>query len=131
MSDLARPFRPVDLTASTLESFDLNDLTEQLRLEAQYQQEGIAGIALARDRHVSVVLEALRKGSELRGHRAPASALVTLLSGSATFVSEPGSKRTEMRPGTLVAFAAHLDHTLIAKEDSACLIVIGGREGPR
>lgn len=129
MSPLTRPFRPVDLTATDLESFDLNVLAEQLTMETQYKEEGKAGITLARDAQVSVVLEALRKGSELREHRAPASALVTLLSGRATFVSEPGSRRTEMVPGTLVAFSADLDHALFADEDSVCLLVIGGRPG--
>jgi quercetin dioxygenase-like cupin family protein len=129
MSPLPRPFRPVDLTATALESFDLKGLAQQLTMEPQYNEEGKAGITLARDAHVSVVLEALRKGSELREHRAPASALATLLSGRATFVSEPGSRRTEMLPGTLVAFSADLDHALVADEDSVCLIVIGGRAG--
>jgi quercetin dioxygenase-like cupin family protein len=131
VSPLERPFRPADLTATALESFDLNHLAAQLVLEPQYEEEGKAGITLARDAHVSVVLAALRRGSELREHRAPASALVTLLSGRMTFVSERGSKRTEMVPGTLVAFAADLDHALVADEDSACLIVIGGRAGRR
>jgi quercetin dioxygenase-like cupin family protein len=131
MSPLTRPFRPVDFTATALDSFDLNSLAEQLTTEPQYKDEGKAGITLARDAHVSVVLQALRKGSELREHRAPASALVTLLSGRATFVSEPGAKRTEMVPGTLVAFSADLDHALVADEDSVCLIVIGGRAGRR
>jgi len=131
MSPLERPFRPADLTATALESFDLNGLTAQLVLEPQYKEEGKAGITLARDAHIAVVLEALRKGSELREHRAPASALVTLLSGKATFVSEAGAKRAELVPGTLIAFAADLDHALIADEDSACLIVIGGRTGRR
>lgn len=131
MSPLTRPFRPVDLTATALESFDLKGLAEQLTMEPQYKEEGKAGVTLARDAHVSVVLQALRKGSELREHRAPASALATLLSGRATFVSESGSKRTEMVPGTLVAFSADLDHALVADEDSVCLIVIGGRAGRR
>jgi quercetin dioxygenase-like cupin family protein len=131
MTPIKHPFRPVDLTATPLEAFDLNDLIAQLALEPQYNAEGKAGITLVRDAHVSVVLEALRKGSELREHRAPASAMVGLLSGRATFVSEPGAKRVEMVPGTLVAFAAGLDHVLIAVEDSACLIVIGGRAGRR
>jgi len=129
MSPLARPFRPVDLTETDLESFDLHVLAEQLKTETQFKEEGKAGITLARDAHVSVVLEALRKGSEMREHRAPSSALVTLLSGRATFVSQPGSKRTEMIPGTLVAFSADLDHTLAAEEDRVFLLVIGGREG--
>lgn len=131
MSPLTRPSRPVDLTATALESFDLNGLGEQLMMEPQFKEQGKAGITLARDAHVSVVLEALRQGSELREHRAPASALVTLLSGRATFVSEPGSRRTQMVPGTLVAFSADLDHALVADEDSVCLLVIGGRAGRR
>ncbi len=126
MKPLSRPFRPVDMTATALESFDLRGLTEQLKLEPQYKEEGRAGVTLVRDAHVTVVLEALRKGSELREHRAPASGLVTLLSGSATFISEPGPKRTEMVPGTLVAFSAELKHALVSDEDSVCLIVIGG-----
>lgn len=131
MTPLKRPFRPVDLGSTPLESFDLNDLVAQLVLEPQYQEEGKSGITLARDAHVSVVLEVLRKGSALREHRAPTSAMVTLLSGRATFVSEAGAKQTPMIPGTLVAFASDLDHSLVADEDSACLIVIGGRAAPR
>lgn len=129
MEPLTRPFRPVDLDAKAIGSFDLNALAEQLSKEPQFEEEGRAGVTLARDAQVSVVLAALRKGTELREHRAPASALVTLLSGRATFVSEPGSKRTEMAPGTLVAFSAELDHALVADEDCVCLIVIGGRAG--
>lgn len=129
MSPLERPYRPVDLSVTALESFDLHRLAAQLVREPQYEEEGKAGITLARDECVSVVLEALRKGSELREHRTPASAMVTLLSGRATFVSEAGAKRSEMVPGMLVVFAAGLEHALIAVEDSACLIVIGGRAG--
>lgn len=131
MTPLERPFRPVDLSSTPLESFDLNDLVAQLVLEAQYKEEGRSGISLARDAHIAVVLEVLRKGSKLREHRAPASAMVTLLSGRATFVSEAGAKGTAMIPGTLVAFASDLDHSLVADEDCACLIVIGGRAAPR
>lgn len=127
MRFLERPFRPVDLTTTALQSFDLNSLIAQLESEPQYREKGRAGIALVRDAHVSVVLEALQKGSELRDHRAPASAMATLLSGRASFISEGGAKRVEMVPGTLVAFGADLTHALIAEENSACLIVIGGR----
>ncbi len=131
MSPLERPFRPVDLTATALESFDLNGLAAQLVVEPQYGEQGRAGVTLARDAQLAVVLEAIRKGGELRAHRAPASALVTLLSGKATFVSEAGAKRTEMVSGSLVAFAADLEHAVHADEDSVCLIVIGGRAGAK
>lgn len=129
MSSVERPFRPVDPSATTLTSFDLHALAAQLVQDPQYEKDGRAGIALARDAHVSVVLEALRRGSELREHRAPTSAMATLISGRASFVSEGGATRTPMMPGTLVVFAAGLDHTVVAEEDSALLIVIGGREG--
>lgn len=127
MNPLERPFRPADLTETPVRSFDLHALAAQLVREPQYEAEGKAGLTLIRDAQVVLLLEALRKGSELREHRAPASAMVTLLSGRATFVSEAGAQRTELTPGTAVAFAAGLDHALLADEDSACLIVIGGR----
>lgn len=113
MNPLERPFRAADLTATALESFDLNDLVAQLVLEPRYHEEGKSGVTLARGAHVSVVLEVLRKGSEFREHRAPASPMVTLLSGRATFVSEAGVKRTAMIPGTLVAVASDLEHTVV------------------
>lgn len=127
MTKLERPFRPADLTATALEAFDLNGLVAKLTQEPQYREEGMTGIALVRDDRISVVLQALRKGTGLREHRAPASALVTLLSGRATFTSEGGAKRTAMQPGTLVAFASGLDHAVVADEDCAFLLVIGGR----
>lgn len=128
MAPLERPFRPVDPTETPLSSFDLHGLVAQLVQEPQYRDEGRAGIALARNAHVSVVLEALRAGAELREHHAPSSAAVTLLSGRATFLTEGGAKRNEMTPGTLVVFAGDFDHGVVAEEDSALLIVIGGRE---
>lgn len=127
MSAIERPFRPVDLNVVALASFDLPELAAGLKSEPQYQEKGRSGITLARDAHVSVVLESLRKGAELRDHRAPASAFVSLLSGKATFATKSGSERTEMVPGSLVAFSAELEHALIAEEDCVCLIVIGGR----
>lgn len=128
MTRLDRPFRPVDPAVTPLESFDLHGLAAQLVQEPQYQKEGRAGITLARDAQVSVVLEALRAGGELREHHSPASAIVTLVSGRATLVSEAGAKRTSLDPGTLVVFSAALEHALVADEDSVCLLVIGGRE---
>lgn len=127
VSLLERPFRPVDLTATSFEAFDLDDLATRLMQEPRFLDEGRSGITLVRDAQVSIVLEVLRKGSGLREHRAPASAMVSLLSGRATFVSGPDGTRTEMLPGTLVVFASDLDHALVAEEDSSCLIVIGGR----
>jgi quercetin dioxygenase-like cupin family protein len=129
MSKLERPFRPVDLAATALEAFDLNALAAQLREESQYREEGMAGITLVRDDRISVVLQTMRQGTPLREHSAPASALVTLLSGRASFTTEGGTKRTAMQPGTLVTFAAGLDHAVVADEDCAFLLVIGGRTG--
>lgn len=129
MTEIERPFRPVSLASEALASFDLNDLVTRLVQEPQYIEEGKGGVTLTRDADLTVVLEVLRKGSALREHRAPASAMVTLLSGRASFSSEKGAKQTDMVPGSLVAFGSGLDHALVADEDSACLIVIGGRAG--
>lgn len=129
MPSLDRPFRPVDLAATPLASFDLDDLVARLGQEPQYQQEGRAALTLVRDAQLSIVLVALRAGSDLREHHAPASAMVTLVRGRATLVSDGGAKRSEVAPGTLLAFASGLEHSLVAEEDSACLLVIGGRAG--
>ena len=129
MPSLDRPFRPVDLAATLLESFDLDDLVARLVQEPQYQDEGLAALTLVHDEQLSIVLAALRAGGELREHRAPASAMVTLIHGRATLLCDGGAKRTGMAPGTLVAFASGLDHSLVAEQDSACLLVIGGRAG--
>jgi len=130
MASLDRPFRPLDLAATPLGSFDLDELVARLAEEPQYEREGRAGLTLVHDGQLTIVLEALRAGGELREHQAPASAMVTLVRGRATFVSD-GDKRTALVPGTLVAFASGLGHALVAEEDSACLIVIGGRAGSR
>lgn len=131
MTALERPFRPVSLSSEPVASFAVNDLVAQLIEEPQYEGEGKTGLALVRDTDLTVVLEVLRKGSELREHRAPAPAMVILLSGRATFTSGDGAQQREMVPGSLVAFASHLDHALVAVEDSACLIAIGGHAGRR
>lgn len=126
MTTIERPFRPVDLDASPLASFDLNDLMAKLVLEPQYGEAGKGGITLARESDLTVVLEVLRKGCALKEHRAPANAMVILLSGRATFGSAKDGQQASMVPGSLVVFASGLEHSLVADEDSACLIVIGG-----
>lgn len=127
MPSLDRPFRPVDLAATPLASFDLDDLVARLVQEPQYRQDDRAALTLVHDAQLSIVLVALRAGGEFREHHAPASAMVTLVRGRATLLSEGDATPTEVTPGTLVAFAAGLDHSLVAEEDSACLLVIGGR----
>lgn len=129
MPTLDRPFRPLDLSTSSHGRFDLPELADSLQHERQYRDEGKAGVTLTRDREITTVLQVLRAGSALREHRAPASAFVVLLRGRARFVAGDGAADTTLKPGTLVAFSSELGHALVADEDSACLIVIGGRGG--
>ena len=125
--DLERSNRPIDPATTPLESFDLKGLAAELMEGPTYQERGQVAITLVRDAHISVVLVVLGKGGQLHKHHAPTSATVTLVSGRMTFSSESAAKQIEMLPGTLVAFAATLDHALVADEPSVCLIVIGGR----
>lgn len=131
MTALERPFRPVDLASSPVASFDLNDLAARLKEEPQYESVGKGGLTLAREADATVILEVLEKGRALKEHRAPATAMVVLLSGRATFRSAKGTPETELVPGSLVVFASDLDHALVADEDSTCLIVIGGHPRPK
>jgi quercetin dioxygenase-like cupin family protein len=92
-----------------------------------YQEKGRSAVTLARDGQITVVLEALRKGNELKQHCAPSSATVALISGRATFNGGDGVQE-RMTPGSLVVLGKDVDHSLAAEEDSAYLITIGGRE---
>ena len=127
MVALDRPFRPVNPAEVSSKMFEVEDLVQALRTEPSYHESGRSAVTLARDGQITVVLEALRKGNELKKHRAPSSATVALVSGRATFKGGDGA-RERMTPGSLVVFGDDVDHSLSADEDCAYLITIGGRE---
>jgi quercetin dioxygenase-like cupin family protein len=129
-SALSRPFRPIELNGAALASFSLPALAEGLQREAEYARSGISAITLARDAHVTLVLVTLRQGARMREHRAPSAATVVLLSGRAAFLAADGA-RSELEPGSLIAFSADVPHAVEALEDAVYLVIIGGRERPK
>ena len=124
---LSRPFRPVELTAGTLASFQLQDLAAELRAEEEYRRVGVSAVTLTRDEHLTLVLVALRNGDTMREHRAPSAGTVVLLSGRVRFIAGSDAERAELTPGSLAAFAADLPHAVEALEDAVYLLTIGGR----
>jgi len=128
MKNWERPFRPADLSETPLESFDLEALIAGMRAESPYEESGRAGVTLVHDSHITVLLEAMKAGAELKEHSAPSSAMVTLISGEATFLTNGGEKRADLKPGSMVAFAGGVKHALLAVSDCSALIVIGGRK---
>jgi len=124
---LSRPFRPIEVTAGTLASFQLQDLAAELRAEEEYRRVGVSAVTLTRDEHLTLVLVALRNGDTMREHRAPSAGAVVLLSGRVRFVAGNDAECAELTPGSLAAFAAELPHAVEALEDSVYLVAIGGR----
>lgn len=125
LTHLSRPFRPIELGGGKLEFFELPRLAADLQKEDEYVRSGVAAITLARDEHVMLVLAALRKGATMREHRAPSAAAVVLLSGRVRFLA---GETTELGSGSMAAFSADVPHAVEALEDSAYLLLIGGRD---
>jgi quercetin dioxygenase-like cupin family protein len=122
-----RPFRPVALAASTLTSFPVHAMAQQLMAEEAFQQAGRNALTLIRDPHFTVVLTVLKAGAILQEHHAPAPVALVPLFGNLILAADTGRKSTELDSGTIGAFAAHLDHRVEATQDSAFLLVMGGQ----
>jgi quercetin dioxygenase-like cupin family protein len=131
LTHLERPFRPLELGAGALQSFELPRLAAELRSQDEYARSGVAAVTLARGDDLTFVLVALRRGSRMREHRAPAAGTVVVLAGRVAFLAEGGhAARTELAPGALAAFSADVPHAVEALEDAAYLVTIGGRLRP-
>jgi len=123
----ARPFRPVALAATTLTSFPVHAMAQQLMAEEAFQQAGRNALTLIRDTHFTVVLTVLKAGAILQEHHAPAPVTLVPLFGNVVLLADEGRKSTELDSGTIGAFAAHLEHRVEATQDSAFLLVMGGQ----
>ena len=119
-----RPYRPVDLNIPTTKAFPLMSMSEKLMEEATSATSGRASLTLAHGAEMTLVLVALKAGTTLEEHPAPAAATVITLSGDIIFTTS-GEKITLER-GEAVAFTADVLHAVYASEDSTFLIVIGG-----
>lgn len=119
--------KPVELTKSVARSFSLEPLAEELRQEAAYERSGRTAASLARGDDMTVVLTVVRAGELVREHEAPGPVSVIVLSGRVRF----GTEEEELVLGAheMVSFAGDVTHSVEAVEDSAFLIVIGGRSG--
>ena len=120
-----RPYRPVDLNIPTTKGFSLMSMAEGLMKEATVATSGRASLTLAHGDEMTFVLVALKAGTTLEDHSAPAAATVITLSGNIIFTTS-GEKVT-LEQGEAVAFTADVLHAVYASEDSAFLIVIGGK----
>lgn len=119
-----RPYRPVDLNTSLTKAFPLLSMAEKLMEEATLATAGRASLTLARGDELTIVLAALKVGTTLEEHSAPAAATVITLSGNIIFTTS--ADKITLEQGEGVTFTADVQHSVHANEDSAFLIVIGG-----
>ena len=119
-----RPYRPVDLNTPLTKSFPLMSMSEKLMEEAILATSGRASLTLARGDELTIVLAALKAGTTLEEHSAPAAATVIALSGNIIFTTS--ADKITLEQGDGVTFTADVIHSVYATEDSAFLIVIGG-----
>ncbi len=122
-----RPFWPTKITNSTAASFPLLSMANQLMGEDVVERTGRNALSLVRGSDLTVVLMVLKDQAVLHEHIAPGPITVTALSGHLEFSVATESKPLGLRTGEAAVCAAHLPHSVKALEDSAFLLVIGGR----
>ena len=120
-----RPYRPVDLNIPMTKAFPIMSMAEKLMKEATAATSGRASLTLAHGNEMTVVLVALKVGNTLEEHSAPAAATVITLSGNIIFTTS--AEKITLEQGEAVSFTADILHAVHASEDSAFLIVIGGK----
>ncbi len=123
-----RPFRPTELSDTTVTSFSLLPMANQLMAEDVIEKTGRNALTLARGNDLTVVLMVLKDQASLHEHTAPGPITVTALSGHLAFSTATESEPMMLRTGDAAVCAAHLPHSVKALEDSAFLLVIGGRD---
>jgi quercetin dioxygenase-like cupin family protein len=122
-----RPFRPLELTASTLTSFPLQAMAQQLMTEDAFQTSGRNALTLVHNKALTVVLTVLKAGAVLDEHHAPAPVTLLPLFGEIILTSAEGTTRLTLDQGTGAVFAAHLPHRVETQQDSAFILVMGGQ----
>ena len=121
-----RPYRPVDLNTSLAKAFPFMEMAEKLMEEAEFATSGRSSLTLARGDELTVVLIALKAKNVLEEHPAPTAATVIMLSGSIIFTTN--ADKITMEQGEGVTFTGDVLHSVYASEDSAFLVVIGGKQ---
>ena len=120
-----RPYRPLNVNNSWIESFPLNAMARQIMDEDAFAESGRNALTLVRGDEMTVVLTVIRAGTALHEHRAPGPATVIPLSGNIRMLA--GQEKMPLAPGSALSFTADVLHAVEAVEDSAFLILIGGR----
>ena len=120
-----RPYRPVDLNATFTKAFPFMSMTENLMEEAEFASSGRASLTLARGDELTLILVVMKAGTTLDEHSAPAAAVVVTLGGKIIFTSS--TDKITLEQGEGVTFTGDVLHSVHASEDSAFLIVIGGK----
>jgi quercetin dioxygenase-like cupin family protein len=122
-----RPFRPVELTASTFTSFPIRAMAQQLMIEEAFQQSGRNALTLIRHAALTVVLTVLKEGAVLHEHQAPAPVTLVPLFGQIVLLTDEGKTRLMLGQENTAVFAANLPHRVEAHQDSAFLLILGGQ----
>jgi quercetin dioxygenase-like cupin family protein len=122
-----RPFRPLELTASTLTSFPIRAMAQQLMSEESFQQSGRNALTLMHNAVLTVVLTVLKAGAVLHEHRAPAPVTLVPLFGQIVLFTDEGKARLTLDQENTAVFAANLPHRVEAHQDSAFLLIMGGQ----
>lgn len=120
-----RPYKPIDLNAPIIKGFSIMSMAEKLIEEANSATSGRASLTLAHGTEMTTVLVALKAGNTLEEHKAPAAATVITFSGNIIFTTS--AEKITLQQGEVVTFTAEVLHSVYATEDSAFLIVIGGK----
>jgi quercetin dioxygenase-like cupin family protein len=122
-----RPFRPVELIPSTLMSFPIQAMAQQLMTEDSFQTSGRNALTLIHHPNLTVVLTVLKAGAVLDEHHAPAPVTLVPLFGEIVLASAEGTTRLTLDHSKAAVFAAHLPHRVEAQQDSAFILVMGGQ----
>lgn len=118
--------RPIELTASAFRNLSLQELAQKLRGEDAYERSGRTAATLARGDSMTTALTVARAGAQIREHDAPGPVTLVVLEGALTFRSPDGD--VSLGAHDVATFAGDVPHSVEAIEDSAFLIVIGGRQ---
>lgn len=122
---IQRPFRPTQLGEGDSATFSALEMANDLVQEDSYKKAGKNAVTLLQSDELTLVLVVLKKGTEIEAHQTPGPAAATVLRGEAAFRFPDGVK--VVGPGETAAFAAKARHAVIANQDSALLIAIGGK----
>jgi hypothetical protein len=122
-----RPYKPLELTASTLDAFDVRSLAQQLTTEGPFIQHGRNGLTLAQGDPLTIVLTVAKAGKLALENDPPGPAILSVLWGSLSLAPQDGQTSERLGDGQFAAFAADAVHMVEIHSDCAFLTIIGGK----